>query len=339
MKELLINLCEKVAVSGYEADFLESLSEFAVKHADKVYFDRLGNLVCFKKGRKKALKKILFAAHADEVGMVVKSIEKDGTLLFDSIGILPSALPTKRVFVGEKKLCGVIGAKPIHLLPKEERAKNVTEKELFIDIGAGSKEEAEKHIKVGDFVSFNSESVMLSDKKLKAKAIDDRAGCAVLLSLMSEDIEYDTWFAFTRREELGTIGAIQVGDEVCPDICVVCEATTASDIYGTPDMKKVVKLSEGVASPFMDGGTLYSPELYALCRNAALEKGIKWQTKTLVAGGTDARSFQRSGHGCRVLGLAIPCRYIHTSGCVCDLRDLEAQKQLAKEMLSALQQM
>lgn len=336
MKELLLSLCSLDGVSGNEFSILERIAEMIFPYADDLYFDRAGNLVCFKKGKEKPRKKVLFAAHADEVGMVIKSIEEDGTLLFDSIGILATALPTRRVFVGKERICGVIGSKPVHLLPKSQRGKAVTDEELYIDIGALSRDEAIKHVSVGDYVSFDSEYVMLSEDILAAKAIDDRAGCAVLIKLISSALQYDTTFVFTRREELGTLGAISAANNLNPDICVVCESTTASDIYGTPDMKKVVKLGEGVALPFMDGGTLYSKNLYALATALADRKGIKWQTKTMIAGGTDARSFQREGNGCQVLGVALPTRYIHTSRGICSFCDFYAQTELCLELSKIL---
>lgn len=336
MRELLIRLCEKNGVSGFEERILEYIAELVLPHVDSAYFDRVGNLVCFKKGKNVPKRKIVFAAHADEVGFVVKHIEQDGTLLFDDIGILPSAMPTRRVVVGEKGVAGVIGSKPVHLIPKEQRGKGVSLSDLYIDIGAKDSAEAEKYVSVGDFVAFDSECVMLSEDILKGKAIDDRAGCAVLISLIRSTLSYDAYFVFTRREELGTLGAISAANNLCPDICVVCESTTASDIYGTPDMRKVVKLGEGVAVPFMDGGTLYSQRLYRLAFSIARENGIPIQTKTMVAGGTDARSFQREGHGCEVLGIALPTRYIHSSGCVCDLRDFDAQLRLASALEEVL---
>ncbi len=336
MTELLMALCSSDGVSGNEQGLLDSIAHMLLPFSDKLYFDRSGNLVCFKKGKQVPKKRVVFAAHADEVGLAIKHIEDDGTLLFTDIGILASSLPARRVLVGEDKLPGVIGTKPIHLLPKSEREKQISYDELYIDIGADSKEQAQQYVKVGDYVSFDSECVMLSDKLLKAKAIDDRAGCAVLISLIKSELEYDTYFVFTRREELGTLGAISAANSLQPDICVVCEATTASDIFGTPDMKKVVKLGGGVALPFMDGGTLYTKRLLNIATTLADEKGIKWQTKTMVAGGTDARSFQREGHGCEVLGVALPTRYIHSSAGVCNLDDFKAQLDICRELSKVL---
>ncbi|MBR3996211.1 MAG: M42 family metallopeptidase [Clostridia bacterium] len=336
MKELLFSLCSLDGVSGNENAVLRYIAQMILPYADEVYFDRMGNLVCFKKGKNVPKRKILFASHADEVGLVVKHIEDDGTLLFDSIGILAGSLPTRRVLVGDSKLPGVIGSKPIHLIPRSERSKPQNLDDLYIDIGAESKKQAEEYVKVGDYVSFDSECIMLSENLIKAKAVDDRAGCAVLIKLIMSELSYDTHFVFTRREELGTLGAVSAANNLTPDICIVCEATTAQDIYGTPDMKKVTKLGEGVVLPFMDGGTLYCKELYRIATEIADENGIKWQTKTQVAGGTDARSFQREGHGCRVLGVALPTRYIHSAACVCSLEDLDSQLRLCLQLEKVL---
>lgn len=336
MKELLMSLCSLDGVSGNENRVLDYIAKLVLPYADKVFFDRTGNLVCFKKGNNTPKKRIAFAAHADEVGLVIKHIEKDGTLLFSDIGILASSLPARRVFVGDERLPGVIGSKPVHLIPKSDKGKQVSYDDLYIDIGAGSLEEAAKYVKVGDYVSFDSECRMMSEKLLKAKAIDDRAGCAVLIKLLMSQLSYDGYFIFTRREELGTLGAISAANTVSPDICVVCEATTASDIYGTPDMKKVAKIGNGAAVPFMDGGTLYSKRLYDVANKLAKENNIKIQTKTMVAGGTDARSFQREGSGCEVLGVAVPTRYIHSSAGVCNLDDFYSQYELCSALEKVL---
>ena len=328
MEKLLCDLCNTDGVSGFEGEILEKIAELVLLYADKVYFDRLGNLICEKHGRNTPKKKILYTAHADEVGMVIKHIAENGTLLFDSIGIMPGVLPTRRVRIGKNKIAGVIGIKPIHLLPKSEKGNVVSESELYIDIGAQNRADAEQYVHVGDFVAFANKSEYLSENKLCAKALDDRIGCAVLIELIKSELEYDSFFAFTRREELGTLGAVQVANDIKPDITIVCESTTSLDIYGTPDMKKVTKLSEGVVVPFMDGGTLYAGKLYDMAFEVARENNIKIQTKTVVAGGTDARTFRGEGHGSAVLGIALPCRYIHSSACVCDRADVQAMKKL-----------
>ena len=174
MRKLLSELCAVNGVSGNEGKVLEYIAELVLPYADEVYFDRMGNLVCFKKGKESPKKRILFAAHADEVGFVIKHIEEDGTLLFDDIGILPSAMPTRRVLVGDGEIPGVIGSKPVHLIPKAQRGKNVSAEDLYIDIGAKDREEAEKYVGIGDYVAFDSECIMLSENIMKAKAIDDR---------------------------------------------------------------------------------------------------------------------------------------------------------------------
>lgn len=328
MEKLLCELCNTDGVSGFEGEILEKIADIVLPYADKVYFDRLGNLICSKRGKRVPKKKIVYAAHADEVGMVIKHIGENGTLLFDAIGIMAGVLPTRRVRVGKNKISGVIGIKPVHLIPKSEKGSVVSESELYIDIGAENSQDAAKYVKVGDFVSFATESEYLSENKLCAKALDDRIGCAVLIELIKSELEYDSYFVFTRREELGTLGAIQATNELAPDITVICEATTSLDIYGTPDMKKVTKLGEGVALPFMDGGTLYTGSLYDIAVATAKKNNIKIQTKTVVAGGTDARTFKSEGHGSCVLGIALPCRYIHSAACVCDTSDIQAMKEL-----------
>lgn len=332
-------LCLAQGVSGYEdveicgkdchiPSAADLIAQYIKPYADKAYFDKSGNIIAFKKGKKSPEKRIMFAAHMDEVGFVVKHINTDGTLLFDDIGISPTSMLCNKVLVGTKGVPGFIGSKPVHLMSAEQRKKAVSPDELYIDIGARSREKAETLVSVGDFVVFDSKFRQLSTNRIKSKALDDRIGCAILCMLMKRELEYDTYFAFTKGEELGTRGAYAATFGIKPDIAIVAESTTASDIPGCEGENKVCTLGEGVVLPFMDGGTAYNRELRAFALEVARSHGIPTQTKSKVAGGTDARTIQRAYGGVKVIGVALPCRYIHTAMGVADTRDAEAMKDL-----------
>ena len=279
MLNLLERLCSASGVSGFEAQVAELIIDEIKEYADDVFFDKLGSLIAFKKGKKRAEKKVLYAAHMDEVGLVVNFIEENGLLRFDAIGISPLALPAKHVFVGEKRIKGVIASKPVHLLKTEEKNKSLKIEELYIDIGAENKEQAGRSVSLFDYAVFDS-SFLLQGDMIKAKALDDRIGCALLCELIKSDLEYDAYFAFTVGEELGARGAGAVTNLIKPDLAVVVECTTAGDIDGVPDAEKVCIVGNGAVVPFMDGGTAYDKELYQFTIDLAQQNNIKCQTKT-----------------------------------------------------------
>lgn len=338
--QLLETLCLTSGVSGFEdvelcsddgktvPSVADTIAELIKPYVDSAYFDNSGNIIAFKKGRKTPKKRILFAAHMDEVGFMVKHICADGTLLFDSIGVSASSQPCQKVFVGKKCVPGIIGSKPVHLLSAEDRKKGITEDALFIDVGARSREQAQEIVSTGDVVLYDSKIRHLSENRIKAKALDDRIGCAALCALVRRELEYDTFFAFTTGEELGTRGAFAVASAVKPEVAVVVESTTASDIPGCDGADAVCRLGEGVVLPFMDGGTAYDRELRKFALEVAGKNGIKTQTKSKIAGGTDARTIQRTAGGCRVIGVALACRYIHTAAGVGDTRDIAGVQKL-----------
>lgn len=319
-------------VSGYEDAVREEILARASALADQVYTDACGNVLAFKKGRRRAECRVLLAAHMDEVGLVIAHIEENGFLRFLTAGgIEPYVLPGTRVLVGDARLPGVICARPVHLLKKDEKRMPPKLSELFIYIGADSDEKVRKAgISPGDDAVFDSGFHAFGDGFFASKALDDRAGCALLLELMKSDLEYDTYFAFHTLEEEGLRGAYGTGFAIKPDIAVVVEATTAADISVVSPEKRACALRRGPVLSFLDGRTLYDRELYERAARLADEDGIPWQPKTLVAGGNDAGALQTAGEGVRVLAVSMPCRYLHTASCVMHESDVINTARLLK---------
>lgn len=340
---MLINttkdLCLLNGVSGCEDEVRSYIKEKAAPYADVMRVDALGNLIVFKKGRKSTGNALLLAAHMDEVGLIIKSITEDGYLKFACVGgIDRRVLLSKPVLVGKNKVRGVIGMKPIHLTTQDERRSVPKIKELMIDIGAKDKEEAEKLVAIGDYACFDSDVVEFGDGFIKAKALDDRFGCAVMLELLKEDLPMDCTFAFTVQEEIGCKGAMGASFSVAPKIAMILETTTAADLAGVKDGKKVCCLGEGPVVPFMDGGSVADRGLYELTRELAREHQIPWQTKHMIAGGNDARAFQRSREGVRTIVMSAAVRYLHAPSTVASKQDLEYIYQLAKLLIEAIAQ-
>ncbi len=334
MKELLKKLCLINGVSGDETDVRNFIIS-QIKDYCEYRTDNLGNLICFKKGRKTPAKKIMIAAHMDEVGFIVTHIEQDGSLGFDAVGgIDPAVSIGRQVLVGKNKLPGVIGSPAIHNLSKEEREKNPEMKQLYIDVGAENiKQVNELGIFQGDCIYFNSEFIEFGENMIKSKAIDDRAGCLIMIRLIQQELEYDTWFVFNVQEEIGLRGARVSAYSVEPDTAIVLEATTAADIHGADDSQKVCSLGKGSVVSFMDRHTMYDKELYRLAFSCASELGLPCQTKSMIAGGNDSGAIHLSRKGVKTIAVSVPCRYLHSPSCVIKYEDLENMYLLVKSLM------
>lgn len=323
--KILEKLCNAHGVSGFETEIMNVLTELIYDFADSIEFDAVGNLIAFKRGTHGSCgKRILYSAHADEVGFVIKHIEEDGTLLFDALGISVSAYAGAHVLVGKQRLPGVISTKPFHLVSEKQRGEAIKADELSLYIGARDRKEAEALGVYADYAVFDSSYEDFGDGMIKTKALDDRAGCAALVELMRRGVKYDSYFAFCVCEEIGLRGSRSVSHFVRPDICVNVECTTAGDIYGVTGAKRTCLVGGGAVVPFMDGASVYTPSLYKKTVAIAKKNGIPVQTKSVIAGGTDAGSYTREAGGCKVIGIAVPTRYLHSAYLVASKSDIDA---------------
>jgi endoglucanase len=339
MEELLKELCLTDSVSGDE-NAVRELIISRIKNVCEYRVDNLGSIICFKKGRKAPEKKLMICAHMDEVGFMVTYIRSDGTLSFGNVGgIDPSVVIGRQVRVGKSRISGVVGSTAVHNLSKEQREKAPKTDSLYIDIGAADKAEAEKYVSLGDCAYFDSEFTELGERRIKAKAIDDRAGCAMMIELLHEELEYDTYFVFNVQEEIGLRGSTASAFAVAPDYAIVLEATTAADIDGASGAKRVCGLGNGPVVSFMDRSTMYDKELYRLAFDIAAEENIPCQTKTMIAGGNDAGAIHISGKGVRTLAVSVPCRYLHSPSCVIETADLENSLSLVRKLAWRIQEL
>ena len=337
MRELLENLkalCALDGVSGDEDRVRDFIRRQAEPWAETVRTDALGNLIVHKRGRKPAGNKLLLCAHMDEVGLIVTRATEDGFLRFDFVGGVDRRVALgKPVVLGPNKIPGVIGMKAIHMLSAEERKKVPKTEALYLDIGAADKEEALSKVPLGTYGAFVGEPEELGDGLLKAKAIDDRVGCAILLELLKEDLPLDVTFAFTAQEEVGTRGAFGAAFSVTPEVALVLETTTAADLPGIEGARWVCAPGMGPVISYMDGGTIYDRELFQDLRRLAEDNRIPWQTKEYIAGGNDARTIQRTKTGVRVAALSAAVRYLHAPASVGSIRDFGQMLTLTRAFL------
>lgn len=335
MIELMKELCALPGPSGCE----DAVRAFVLKRvkpfADEIRTDAIGNVMVFRKGRKALDRPVALCAHMDEVGVIIKKITEDGMLKFGFVGgVDPRVVIGRPVRFGD--VPGVIGIKAVHLTTAAERRTMPKTKNLYIDIGATSRAAAEKLVSLGDYGVFDSAVVEFGDGLIKAKAIDDRVGCAALLRLLEDKPPVDTWFCFTVQEETGLRGAASMAFALDPGFAMVLEGTTAADLAEVKGADAVCRVRGGVVLPFMDGATIYDAALFELLRDACTKRGIPWQTKTRVAGGTDAGRIHRSRAGVRVCAAAAPVRYIHSPSSVAAKADCEAVLAAARAFLEEL---
>jgi len=330
MKDLLRELCLLDGVPGYEDEVREFIHARVSPLADEIIVDALGNLLVFKKGKSPRVRPMVVAAHMDEVGFLVRGYTEDGCIKLTSAGgIDPRVLIGRRMKVGRKKIRGVISLKAIHLTTPDERTKAPPLTSLYVDIGCTSKDAAQKLAPIGEPVMFDSDFIEFGDRCVKAKAIDDRVGCAVAISMLESELLYDTWFAFTTGEEIGTRGASVVGNRLNPGAIMALEGTTAADMPDIPEHKQSTAHRKGAVVSVIDGRTIYSRDLRRKILAEADTLGIKWQYRKSANGGTDAGVLHTAGSGALAFGLATPTRYIHCAMNVLHLPDMEELFKLA----------
>lgn len=339
--ELLEKLSLLFGPSGCEENVADAVAEACAGAADEVIRDRSGGVIAVLRGGGRG--RVMLSAHMDEVGFMISSVEDDGTLRIAPLSARdPKILAGQYVTVGDARrtVNGIVGIKPVHLkedaLPKYD--------DLYVDIGAGSREEAEKIVSPGDFGTFRSDFVRFGQngRMLKGKAIDDRLGCAVLCDTLravresGETLPFDLFCAFTCREELGISGAGCAAEAIRPDAAFIFEATAVADVGGVDPTRQVAHQGQGGAISYADRGTVYDRGLFSLIFETAEKYGIPCQTKKFVSGGNDSASIRRSGTGVRVAAISAPARYIHTASNVIREDDFLAIEKLAPAVLREL---
>ena len=334
MLELLKQLCLLNGVSGDEGEVRAFLRAQAEPYADSIRTDALGNLIVFKRGAKATGNRLLLAAHMDEVGLIITHVTDEGFLTFGFVGGVDRRIAIgKPVALGPDRVPGIISLKAIHLTDKAELKKVPKTDSLYIDIGAGSREEALKKVPLGTYGSFVSQPEEFGDGFFKARAIDDRIGCAIMLELLKEELPLDVTFAFTAQEEVGTRGAFGAAFSVTPQVALVLETTTAADIPGVDSHHRVCAPGKGPVISYMDGSTIYDRGLFEDLRRLAEDNGIPWQTKEYIAGGNDARTIQRTKQGVRVAAMSAATRYLHAPSSVASVADFKNMLELTRLFL------
>lgn len=331
---LLKRLTEGSGVSGNEKEIRNIIIEEIKDSVDDLKVDRLGNILFHKKGKSNS-KKLMIAAHMDEIGLMVTDIDDMGLLKFITVGgIDKRVLVSKPVLVGKNKIPGVIGAKPIHLQNREEWKNALNIEQLYVDIGAENKEAAERLVSIGDYIIFDSEYIEFGNNLVKAKALDDRVGCGVLIRLIQEIDDVDFYGAFTVMEEVGLVGAGPAAYEINPDIAIILEGTLCYDIPELDSHLIPTYLGKGPAISLVDRTTLFDRNLRQKIVSIAEKNNIPYQYRKSSMGGNDSGKIHTTKEGSVTTTISVPCRNIHSSTSVMSKNDYENTFKLLKAILS-----
>jgi putative aminopeptidase FrvX len=334
----LVAVLEKLSnangVTGREGEVRDLMRKFLKPYIDETREDRLGNVIGVKKGNKNA-PTIMLAAHMDEVGLMIKNITKKGFLQFTKIGgIDDRILFAQKVIVNTDKgpLTGVMGSKPPHIQKDEERKKIIEADDLFIDVGARDKKEAQKMgVHIGDAASFDTKFIRIGKDVVVGKAFDDRVGCAIMVEVMKRlpKVDCNVYAVGTIQEEVGLRGATIAAFQVAPDVGIALETTIAGDTPGVGEGEAPAKMMEGPVLTVADAGLIAHPKVLKLLIDSAKEHRIPYQLETGIRGATDASKIALTREGVPSGVISVPARYIHSPAALLSLDDVEKAVQLA----------
>jgi endoglucanase len=328
--EKLSNAC---GVTGRENEVKELMIRLMTPYADEIVTDKLENVIAIKKGKEKSAK-IMLAAHMDEVGLMVKTITKDGFLQFAKMGgIDDRILPAQRVTVLSRKAVfpGIIGSKPPHIQKEEERKKILASDELFIDVGAESKDDAlAMGIAIGDPIGFDIKYTSLGRDIVMGKAFDNRAGCAAMIEALRlmEKTDCTVYAVGTVQEEVGLRGAGTAAFNVDPDLAIALDVTIAGDVPGVREYDTTIKMGKGPALTISDSGLITHPRVLRWLLDSAEEEKIPYQVETGLMGSTDAARITLTRQGVPSGNISVPTRYIHSPVAMLSLKDIENSAKL-----------
>ena len=324
----LKDLCLCPSVSGREDKIREKLSGLISPFCDEVRIDKLGNLIAHKKGTGEG-KRIMLAAHMDEIGFIVTFIEDSGMLRIAPVGGISFVAAAYAPVVSENGIKGTV------VYDAKTKPEELKADKFYIDIGAKNKKSAQSKVSIGDFFVVAPSLNKIGGGRVCGRPLDDRIGCAVLLSvaqsLASESLADDIYYVFSVQEEVGCRGALPAAFAISPDIALCFDVTGTGDVPSASPM--ACSLGGGAAVKIKDASVICDEGITRSLCEVAKKKGIRYQKEVLLYGGTDTSSMQLAGAGAAVGALSIPTRYIHSGSEMCELSDAQACASLAVEFI------
>ncbi|MEM2889248.1 MAG: M42 family metallopeptidase [Candidatus Bathyarchaeia archaeon] len=338
---LLESLSNAFGPPGCEDEVRNILRKELEEHADETRVDKLGNIFFYKHG-KQSLPRVMLAAHMDEVGFIVTFIDDKGFLRFQTVGgITSTVIPGQTILLRGNKgdVIGLVGTKPPHLMKEEERNKALAIEELFIDVGASNPKEVEqKGIEIGTTGVFNVKFAELGEGYVKGKALDDRAGCTVMVGAFKtlKDSPYNVVAVGTVQEEMGLRGARTAAWQVDPDYALALEGTFAADVPGSSPETESSKLKDGPVITILDQSVIAHPTVLKTLIKVGKEYAIPFQFKKVPRGGTDSGAIHLTKAGIPSGTVAVPCRYIHGPASIAHVDDVKNTVRLITEFVKAI---
>lgn len=328
MKEMIEKYTQLWGVSGREKRVSDFIIEQVKDAADEIIRDAMGNLIVKKTGNGKDKKKIMCAAHMDEIGLCVVKILENGLLKVKKVGGVSALCSFMNRVRFENGTIGTVAA-----LEPIENIKNADINKLYVDIGAQSEEEAERYVKAGDCAVFCGDCVPLAGRNIMSKAFDDRIACLIQAEALKgmKTPYHDVYFVFTVQEEVGLFGSTVSSERIHPDLGIAVDITGSFDVPGDENGTPV--LGKGAAVKINDSSVICDEELTEKLIECAEVHSIPYQRDALVAGGTDAGAINKSGMGVKVLGISIPTRYGHSPNSIVNLDDVQACTDLLREFV------
>ncbi|UTB32837.1 MAG: M42 family metallopeptidase [Methanobacterium sp. ERen5] len=341
MDSLLKKLSDAPGVSGFEEEIRKIIIDELKDHVDEVEVDQMGNVITTRKGKPNS-KKIMLAAHMDEIGLMIRYIDKNGFLKFSKIGGINDQMLLNQevtIHTEDGEVTGVIGSKPPHRMKESERKKILDYENMFIDIGAKTKEEAETRVKLGDPITIKQEFTPLGNF-YKGKALDNRIGCAIMIEVMKRaETDATLYGVGTVQEEVGLKGAKTSAFKLNPDMALALDVTIAGDHPGIKEEDAPAKMGKGPAVILVDAsgrGLITHPMVKKLIITAGNEDVIPYQLEVSEGGTTDATAIHLTREGIPTGVISPPTRYIHTPVSVVDMEDVENAVNLILAVLKRL---
>jgi len=338
---LLKKICETPGAPGFEQRIRNLVIDEVQSLADHVETDPMGNVIAVKKGREP--KRVMVAAHMDEISFLVTHVDDDGFLRFHPLGGFdPKTLTSQRVIVhGRKDLIGVMGSKPVHIMKPDERNKAPQLGDFFIDLGLSYKE-VSALVNVGDPITRERELIEMGNC-VNSKSLDNRVSVFILLETLRElkgrEIPYDLYAVFTVQEEVGIRGAQKTAHLIDPHFGFGLDVTIAYDVPGAQPHEMVTRLGKGAAIKIMDSSTICDYRMVNYLKELATSRSISWQPEILTGGGTDTAGIQRSGKSGSIAGaISIPLRHVHQVIEMAHKADIRACIDLLKAGIQNLDQ-
>lgn len=312
--QLFEAVCQTPGTSGFEHRIRNYILSEIKGLVDDYYIDNMGNLIASRKGSDST--SVMAAAHMDEIGFLVKHIDDNGFIRFQTIGGFdPKTLTAQKVVVhGKHDLIGVMGTKPIHVMSEEERKQLPKAKDYFIDLGL-SKDEVEQYISIGDPITRKGEFLQMGNH-LSCKSLDNRASVYALIHalrhLQGKSIPYDFYAVFSVQEEVGLRGAASAAHQLDPYFGIALDTTIAFDTPGSSPQEQITKIGDGTAIKVMDSATICDQRMVKYLKEQAINLSLPYQMEVLSGGATDTAMLQRMGKQGAIAGaISLPIRNMH----------------------------